>query len=530
VGLDQASTTVLLNVEDNDVSRYARSRIFRQAGFDVLEARSGQEALDLVGRTRPEIVVLDVHLPDMSGLEVCRQIKANASTGSVLVLHLTASAFDVQKKVAGLEAGADSYLVEPVDPDELVATVRALLRLRSAEEAARAAAAEAEAARAEAEAANRAKDEFLATVSHELRTPLDAILGWVQVLRARQTDETTLARALETIERNARIQATLIGDILDASRIISGKLRLELRPLELAPIVEAALEVVRPAAEAKEIRLETTLDASPGLVAGDPGRLQQVIWNLLSNAIKFTPKRGQVRIRLVRIDSELSLTVSDTGQGISPEFLPHVFDRFQQADTGTARSHGGLGLGLAIVRHLVELHGGSVQAASPGPGQGATFSVMLPVLALTDTQAAEAHGVGSAPAAPMLTGVRVLVVDDEPDARTILSAVLEQRGAVADTAASPDEALAALQGARYDVLVSDLAMPGQDGYALIRRVRALPAEAGGRIPAVALTAHVGAEERTRVVQAGFQMHVAKPVDAVELTVVVANLAGLVAGR
>jgi PAS domain S-box-containing protein len=639
----------ILNVDDYAPGLYSRSRLLRQAGFDVREAMTGAEALRLVAAESPDLVLLDVNLPDLDGIEVCRRIKADPHTASVLVLHLSASSVRESDRARALESGADNYLIEPIEPDELIANVRALLRMRRAEETLgererqlqgildhtpavvymkdrdgryllvnreyerltgfrqeqvsgqtdyevfRKEEADAfrindqavlesgrpaefeervtiggdtrtflevkfpvydaagtpyavcaiatditerkraeeererllareQAARADAEAANRAKDEFLATVSHELRTPLDAILGWVQVVRAGRRDAATLERALETIERNARVQAELIGDILDVARIVTGRVRLDRQPIDLRPVVEAALDVVRPTAAAKGVQLEA-MGLEPGPVSGDPARLQQVVWNLLTNAVKFTPSGGRVTVRLGRPDAEVRLTVSDTGAGIAPDFLPFVFDRFRQAETGTARRHGGLGLGLAIVRHLVELHGGTVEAASPGVGQGATFTVALPRLV----------GEGGAPGGPAaagrpaadhrLPGVRVLVVDDENDSRAMLAAVLEGQGAAVTSAGSADEAVAAFERARPDIIVSDIAMPGQDGYSLIRRIRALGPEGGGRTPAVALTGRVTADDRTRALAAGFQAHVAKPIDTAELLEAVAALAG-----
>ncbi|MGH9901582.1 MAG: ATP-binding response regulator [Pyrinomonadaceae bacterium] len=390
-----------------------------------------------------------------------------------------------------------------------------------------------QAARKEAEEANRLKDEFLATISHELRTPLTAILGWSNMLSAGGLDEAAAARALETIHRNARAQNQLISDLLDISRIITGKLRLDIRTVELPPLIEAAAESVRPAAEAKNIRLQTLLDPQAGPISGDADRLQQVVWNLLTNAVKFTPKGGRVQVRLQRINSHVEIAVSDSGIGVSLEFLPHVFDRFRQADAATTRTHGGLGLGLSIVRQLVELHGGTVHAASEGEGKGTTFTVSLPFLAIrSEPGAAErvhpaVSDSGLLDCPPSLEGLRVLVVDDEADTRELLRAVLESCGSEVTTAASAAAALEALERERPDVLVSDLGMPEEDGYSLIAKVRALPAGRGGQTPAAALTAYTRAEDRMRVLRAGFQIHLPKPVEPAELVTVVANLAGRV---
>jgi signal transduction histidine kinase len=372
--------------------------------------------------------------------------------------------------------------------------------------------------------ASRLKDEFLATMSHELRTPLTAILGWAHLLRARALDAESAANAVEIIERNAHSQVRLIDDLLDLSRIITGKLRLDVRPIALASVVEAAADSMRPTAETKGIRLQVLLDPQAGPVSGDPDRLQQVLWNLLSNAIKFTPKGGRVQVRLERVNSHVEITVSDTGQGISAEFLPHVFDRFRQADATNTRKHGGLGLGLAIVHQLVQLHGGSVQVASPGEGQGTTFTVTLP---LTVVHYRSQEGAPQDPSAEprvhpragdavafacpaSLDGLRVLVVDDEKDARDLIKAVLEQCNAVVLTASSAEEGFDALQRLQPDILISDIGMPEEDGYSLIEKVRALPSEEGGRIPAVALTAYARAEDRIKALASGFQVHAPKP--------------------
>ena len=384
-----------------------------------------------------------------------------------------------------------------------------------------------QAARREAETANRSKDQFLAMLSHELRTPLSAILGWTHILRAGSVPEGGVARALEVIERNAKVQTDLIEDLLDVSRIESGKLTLEIRPVDSVPVVEAAIDAMRSAIDAKQIHLETALEASGAQIAGDPGRLQQVVWNLLSNAIKFTPQGGRVTIRLERINSRIQITVHDEGMGIHPDFLPHVFERFQQAPGG--RRGGGLGLGLTIVRHIVDLHGGTVEAASPGEGRGATFTVTLPVLAvriatrLAEASLAAARDVLGHDEA--LRGVRVLVVDDDIDTRELLILILTPYGAEVRVSASVGEALEIFRSWRPDVLVSDISMPEEDGYALIRHVRALSREEGGQIPAIALTAFAKVADRSRALLHGFQLHVTKPVEAAELVAAVANLAG-----
>jgi len=386
-------------------------------------------------------------------------------------------------------------------------------------------------ARAEAETANRMKDEFLATVSHELRTPLSSILGWAQLLRAGKLDEAAAARAIEVIERSAQSQARLIEDILDVSRIITGKLKLNAQPIDIAAMLRSAIEVVRPGAEAKDITLSVVIDFQEGVVHGDANRLQQAIWNLLSNAVKFTPRRGRIEARLQRVGSQVEIAVSDTGQGIPEKFLPHVFERFRQADGSTARQHGGLGLGLAIVRHIVEMHGGAVSAASAGPEQGATFKIRLP-LAASRIQAPAPGArrkdktLATSPSFTVdraLEGVRALVVDDNADSLEVISRFLTLHRADVATAASADEALATLTQYHPNVLICDIAMPGKDGYELIREVRARESQQGGRIPAIALTAHAKAEDRDRAKAAGFQLHVSKPVEPAELVKAVASL-------
>ncbi|MCG3161146.1 MAG: Virulence sensor protein BvgS [Acidobacteria bacterium] len=408
-------------------------------------------------------------------------------------------------------------------------------------------------ARQQAEAANRLKDEFLATVSHELRTPLNAILGWTVMLRSGRLKPDKAAEALETVERSARAQNRLIDDLLDVSRIVTGRMQLQIQPVVLAQVVKAAVASARLVAETKGVQLridgeseglgeresregEKSAIRNPqsAIVLGDADRLQQVVWNLLSNAIKFTPKGGRVEVGIERVNSHVEIKVSDTGEGIAPEYLPHVFDSFSQADTSIQRRHGGLGLGLAIVRRLVELHGGEVKVESAGLGQGATFTVRLPLrigdlgmrneeeTAIRNLRSATSHSI--AEDAPRLDGVKALVVDDEADALTLLTEILAGRGAEVRVASNMAEALSMLDGWRPDVLVSDIGMPGGTGYDLIREVRRRDA-AGARLPAVALTAYARTDDRVQALSAGFNMHVSKPVEPEELLTVIASLIG-----
>lgn len=376
-------------------------------------------------------------------------------------------------------------------------------------------------AREEADAANRAKDEFLATLSHEIRTPLNAILGWAHMLRAGSLDASTTARAVMIIERNAHAQARLIEDLLDVSRIVAGKIRLDVRPIDLRVLIKSAADSVQPAAEAKQIQLELDLDDAAAMHSGDPTRLQQIVWNLLTNAVKFGSRGGHVKVSLARKGSHVEIRVNDDGLGIRADFLPHIFDRFRQADGRTTRSNGGLGLGLAIVRHLVELHGGTVSAGSEGPNKGSSFVVRLPSRRSSGVELRALDGYGAFADRPDLRGTEVLVVDDEADARDLVSTVLGQCGASVRAVASAKEALAMIVNRMPHVLVSDIGMQGDDGYVLIRKVRALaPAP---KLPAIAVTAYAAAEDRARALRAGFQSHLSKPVEPAELAFAVANL-------
>jgi signal transduction histidine kinase len=524
-----STPALVLVVDDNDLARYAKLRTLRAAGFATIESGTGTEAMRLVAERKPRVVVLDVHLPDIDGWSVCRNLKSDPDTASTLVLQVSATFVTEEDTVRALDGGADACLTEPLEGPVLVATVRALIRARTAEDALRAALAREQSARNAAEAANRAKDEFLALLSHEVRTPLGAILSWVTLLRQIPPDETLLTRGLEAIERNTRVQVKMIEDLLDVSRIVTGKSRLEVALVDLTSVIEAALENVQSSAIAKAIRIDTFLDPALGLVLGDPTRLQQVAWNLVSNAVKFTPKGGWIEIRAERSASHAVLSFTDSGRGIDGDFLPFIFDRFRQADSSTTRREGGLGLGLAIVRHIVELHGGTVEAQSAGVGQGATFTVRLPITPVRDEAqppaALRARSLTSEAISPAALARRdVLVVDDDRDAREAVGAVFESAGARVRLAGSVGEALGAVRDSGMpDVIVSDIAMPDADGFSLIRELRQAEAVGGARVRALALTAYAGEHANDRIHEAGFDDYLAKPIDAGVLIAAVARL-------
>jgi signal transduction histidine kinase len=518
---------LILVVDDHDSARYAKARVLRRAGYEVIEAASGEETLRLAAEREPRLIVLDIQLPDIDGWTVCTRLKQDPETASILVLQVSATFASEQDTVRSLEGGADACLTEPLEGPVLVATVRALLRARRAEDALRDALEREQSARNAAESANRAKDEFLALLSHELRTPLGTILTWVTLLRDNQPEEDLVRRGLEAIDRNTRVQVKLIEELLDVSRIVTGKTSLDLDLVDLAATLEEALESVRAEAMAKSITLRVDSLKDEYFVLGDATRMQQVMWNLLSNAVKFTPRDGWVETRFDRVGSEIRIQVTDSGKGITPDVLPHIFERFLQADSSTTRGEGGLGLGLAIVRHMVELHGGQVEASSPGPNQGSTFTVRLPVPALRDVPPSrrlvsrQHPPVPDLPAQTPLQGSTVLVLDDERDAREAVAAVLESAGARVRLAGTVEEALETIdRDGDPDVIVSDIAMPVQDGFAFIRQVRQRGASAA---PALALTAHAGQHESSRILEAGFHSYLAKPIEAAKLIAAVVGL-------
>jgi PAS domain S-box-containing protein len=471
------------------------------------------------GQWKPHHGMPPGHLPVRSYLAVPVISRSGEVIGGLFFGHPQPGVFTARAE--RLVAGIASYAAVAIDNARLYEAAQKATEIERA-------------VRTEIEKTSELKDEFLANLSHELRTPLTAILGWVQVLRGRRSiDEIEIGKGLEIIERNTRQQTQLIEDLLDTSRIISGKLRIDVQPVDPASIIESALETVRPAADAKGIRIERILDYNAGPVSGDPNRLQQVMWNLLSNAIKFTPKKGKVRVQLERVNSHIEISVSDTGIGLKPEFFAHAFERFRQADSSTTKRHAGLGLGLSIVKHIVELHGGTVRAESPGEGQGATFTIQLPLAGVYRKAQEQERLHPKAPSSsvvlnfgqPDLSGIKVLVVDDEPDGRDLIRMVLEGAHADVITAEGAKEALVILEKQKIAVLISDIGMPEMDGYELIKQVRAFERKTGRNIPAIALTAFARSEDRTRALRSGFLAHIAKPVETDELLATVASIAG-----
>jgi len=517
----------ILIVDDLPEKLLVYSSLLDDLDADIVLAHSGTEALKQVLRQEFAVILLDVNMPDIDGLETAGLIRNHRHGRHTPIIFITSYADELQI-ARGYELGAVDYILSPVIANVLRTKVRVFIELFQTRAALARSNQELEsrvAARtAELEALSRLKDEFLATMSHELRAPLNAIFGWVTLLRSHRLDESTQQRAIDTIERNAREQKRLIEDLLDVSRIVTGNVSLELVSLDPRKVVEAALESMQPAAQAKGLRLVPRLDDQAGGVRGDFARLQQVVCNLLSNAIKFTPAGGEVEILLTRKGPVVEICVADSGQGIKPEFLPHVFDRFRQEDGSISRRHGGMGVGLAIVRHLVELHAGTVEAHSAGEGSGSRFLINLPAHELANAAAGEAIA-PPANVSSMLAGVRVLVVDDEPGAREMLHALLECYGAEVALAESGHAALSQLFEQRPHVLLADLGMPGMDGFALIQQVRSLEPGFGGETPAVAVTGLTSPQDRLRALQAGYQNHVTKPIEPTELAIVIASLTG-----
>lgn len=516
------STAEILNasiliVDDQASGVLLLERTLRDAGYtSVASTMDPREVCELQRKNHYCLILLDLQMPGMDGFQVMEGLKDIEKDAYLPVLVITAQP---GHKLRALHAGAKDFISKPFDLAEVLTRVRNMLEVRLLH--------------LESKKANHLKDEFLATVSHELRTPLNAILGWARMLGTRQLPPDRARHAVAVIERNASALAHLIDDLLDVSRIVAGTLHLAPEPVDLVAVAQAALDAVRPLAATKNVHLAFSPDL-PAIetVTGDAGRLEQVIWNLLANAIKFTPEGGRVDVFIARSNDHMEVSVADTGQGISPDFLPRVFDRFRQADGATTRRHTGLGLGLAIVRQVVELHRGTVHAASPGVGRGATFTVRLPI------SAGEAHGVQGAalgerrtvasttspmPRLPRLDALRLLVVDDNDDGRALTSLVLTQAGASVKAVASVREVLQLLDVERPDALVSDIGLPDEDGYELIRQIREYEAKHGGFLPAVALTGYARVEDRARILAAGFQAHITKPVEPVELMAAIATV-------
>jgi signal transduction histidine kinase len=521
---------LVLVIEDNvEMSRFLVDCL--GDGYRVATAFDGHEGLEQAVALKPDCILTDVMMPVMGGEALVRALRALPELETIPIVVLTAKADD-ELRVRLLREGAQDYLTKPVVPEELCARVRNVVTLKRTRDVLQGAVSsqhrDLTVLADQLAAASRAKDEFLAVLSHELRTPLTPILTWSVLVRDHSLAAATREQGLLAIERNAKLQARVVDDLLDASRLITGKLRLNVRSIAVDPVVHAAIDSLRPAADAKGIRLEAVVDAGPAMVSGDPERLQQVVWNLVSNAIKFTSRGGRIEVRLGQDDEHVRLVVTDDGAGIAPAMLPRLFDRFWQADSSITRAHGGLGLGLAVVRHLVELHGGSVHAHSEGEGRGATLTVTLPALAVHGPASDPRHDVEEAESperAARLQGLNILVVDDDLDTCETIAAVLAAAGAEIRTCLSASQALAAIDATVPDLLVSDIAMPGDDGYALIRKIRARRTEDGGRIPAVALTAYGRTEDRTKALSAGFHTHVGKPVEPSQLVSVVASVMG-----
>jgi len=497
------SRPLILVVDDHDAGRYAKAHLVRRAGYRVLEAATGHDAIRMATEQVPDLVLLDVNLPDISGLDVCRVIKESGPAPPMQVLQLSSTAISDGDRVRGLEGGADAYLTEPVNSEIVLATIEALLRVRAAELRLAEAVALERKAREEAERANRFKDEFLATLSHELRTPLNAMTGWIWQLRQGRPDEATYNRALDALERSTATQLRLINDLLDISRIDRGKIELQRTAVDLETVVRAAVEGVERQALARGVTFVVSTVAAH--VNGDPSRLSQVVTNLLTNAVQFSERNSTVSVSLGVEDAGAVIRVIDQGQGIVAELLPHVFDAFRQGEGGFSRHHGGLGLGLAIVRQLVTLHQGTVTAASEGRGRGATFTVRLPL----GTHAHAPADADSRARPVTLEGMRVLVVDDEEDSRAWIRSLVEAAAGTADVASSAAEALAAMASRQYDLLLSDIGMPHRDGLDLLHDARGR----GWSTPAVAVTAFASNDDRRRILAAGYTDVVTKPVDA-----------------
>jgi signal transduction histidine kinase len=510
----------ILLVEDDEVDRLTVVRALRLAGLETVveEAESVTAAADALTLRTFDCVLLDYRLPEGDALDVLKSVRQAGLDTPVIILT---GRGDEQTAVELMKAGAADYLSKhALSPQRLLQSLRYATERQQHQRECDQLLVRADLARREAERANAAKDIFLATLSHELRTPMSSIMGWASMLRNHELDKERMAHGLAVIERNAKVQVQLINDLLDVSRIVSGKFELALGSVEPVEACESALETLRPQIEAKNIKIEKAFDPTRGPIKGDAGRLQQVIWNLLSNAIKFSPESSVIRLELRRFEATVEIAVIDHGSGIDPDFLPHIFERFSQASDGTAVSRSGLGLGLAIVRHIVELHDGTIRAESDGEGAGARFMVRLPA----EPEPSIPASTRPVAEATRLDGIHVLFVDDSADARELVATILTAHGASVTIAQSIDTVLAALERERPDVLVSDIEMPGGDGYQMIRALRLREEDAAHRIPAIALTGTTRAEDRIRMLSEGFQLHVPKPIDPTELVAAVAALA------
>ncbi len=538
----------ILLVDDQPSKLLSYEAILSGLGENLLMASSGREALQHLLQHDVAVVLIDVCMPELDGFEMASMIRNHPRFQKTAIILVSGVMVEDGDRLRGYDSGAVDYVSVPIIPEILRAKVSVFAELSRKTEALRLLNQElerrvaertaeigallktAEEARREAEKANSIKDEFLAILSHELRTPLNSITGWAHMLSAGSLDPATQLKAVDSINRNAILQSRLISDLLDISRIVTGRLRLDLMPVDLASTIQAACDTIRPAAASKDVQIEATVTAA-GPISGDPGRLQQVIVNLLSNAVKFAPVSGRVQVRLERVGSSVELTVQDNGPGVHPEVMPYIFERFRQGDSSSTRAHRGLGLGLAIARHLVEMHGGTIQARNREGTIGAIFTVRIPMSRLpvaafgmeagSPGPASDARG-SNALRLP-LSNAKVLVVDDDADAREVVATVLERGGAQVMVAASAADALLIIERELPDVLVADIEMPDQDGYDLIRKVRRLASDRGGRTPAVALTAYAGASDRVRLLDAGFERHVPKPIQPPELVSVVGSM-------
>ena len=515
----------ILVVDDNPATRYATSRVLRHAGFEVREAATGTAGVESAIDATVDLVVLDIDLPDIDGYEVCRRIRAMPSTSRVRVVYLSASFIDDKHKVQGFEAGADGFLNHPVEPAVLIASVGALLRTRAIERELEQLLDRERGAREEAERANRAKDDFLATLSHELRSPLTAIVGWAEVARMQAETNPEILHSVQVIARNAKLQSQLISDLLDVSRITTGNMRLEFETVSVLEVIKTSVDSLAGTAATRNIELDVQLDDTVGLMYGDPGRLYQIVSNVLSNALKFLNAGGRVEVSLRKVRDDLAeLVIADNGRGIGASVLPRIFDRFWQEDTSSRRSHGGLGIGLSIVKHLTEMHGGTVTATSEGEGSGARFTIMLPLLA-ADVIVAEPSLLQQERDTSGhidLTGVRVLIVDDEADGREWVRHIIALAGADTMDVESVDHALAAVEAFNPHIIVSDLAMPVRNGFDMVALLRS-NGRAETILPIVALSAFASAEDKRRALDAGFQHFLSKPPDSGELLRVVRRL-------